>query len=64
MTGKFFTLCVNQQVVLDFVDVSVSKAMRIITSVFGKECKQEVDPLALDAILRHASENCVCPVKM
>ena len=58
---EFLTLCVNQQVVLDFVDVSVSKAISIGTSVLREECKQEVDPLALDAILRHATENRVGP---
>jgi hypothetical protein len=34
------------------------------TSVLREECKQEVNPLALDAILRHTTENRVCPVEI
>ena len=58
---EFRTLRVYQQVVLNFVDVSVREGVSFEPSILAKKCKQEVDHFAFHAILRQATENCVRP---
>lgn len=56
------TLCVNQQIVLDLVNVSISRNVSLTwTERTQGKYKQEVNPLTFHVILRHASENCVRP---
>jgi hypothetical protein len=59
---EMHTLCVNQQIVLDLVNVSISRNMSLawIERTQGRH-KQEVNPLTFHVILRHASENRVRP---
>jgi hypothetical protein len=56
------TLCVNQQIVLDFVDVSISRNVSLpwTERTQGKR-EQEVNPLTFHITLRHASKNRVRP---
>jgi hypothetical protein len=58
---EIHTLCVNQQIVLDFVNVSISKKREPWTERTQGKRKQEVNPLTFHIILRHASENRVRP---
>jgi len=59
---EMHTLCVNQQIVLDFVDVSISRNVSLpwTERTQGKR-EQEVNPLTFHITLRHASENRVRP---